>query len=173
MNSPFANLYETIMARIKSEVTAVRYVNQDLGQLEYYNANTGRPAVSFPCALIDFDNFNADDLSDKSQELEGDVIIRIALDTWSSASSITPTEVRTKALSYYDVEHAVYKALHAWCPGPADSCGYLTRTGTATEQREDAIRVRVMRFRLRFRDDSACPIYQQATATPDITGEIT
>src|SRR5690606_7773624 len=120
MTSPFANLYETIIARIKAQVAAVRYVNQDLGQLENYNPNTGRPAVSFPCVLIDFDNFNADDLTDKIQELEGDVIIRIALDTWSNSSSLNNSDTRSKALAYYDIEHAVYKALHAWCPGDAD-----------------------------------------------------
>lgn len=172
MNSPFANIYLSIMARIKTKVPAVRYVNQDLGQLENYNPSTGRPAVTFPCALIDFDNFAADDLTHSVQELEGDVIIRIALDTWSNASSLNDATTRSNALAYYDVEHEVYRALHGYCPGNADDCGYLTRTATSTEKREDPIRVRVMRFKLRFKDDSAEVTQGSTTAVPTFESEI-
>lgn len=172
MNSPFANIYLSIMARIKTKVPAVRYVNQDLGQLENYHPSTGRPAVSFPCVLIDFDDFNADDLTHNIQELEGDIILRIALDTWSSASSLNDATTKAKALAYYDIEQEVYKALHGYCPGSADDCGYITRTATSTEKREDPIRVRIIRFKLRFKDDSAAETQSATTATPAISGDL-
>jgi len=172
MNSPFANIYLSIMARIKTKVPAVRYVNQDLGQLENYNPSTGRPAVSFPCVLIDFDDFNADDLTHNIQELEGDISLRIALDTWSSASSLNDATTKAKALAYYDIEHEVYKALHGYCPGNADTCGYLTRTATSTEKREDPIRVRTIRFKLRFKDNSAAETQSTTTAMPAFAADI-
>ena len=168
MNSPFANLYEAIMARIKAQVPAIRYASQELGQLENYNPSTGRPSVTFPCVLIDFDNFAASDLTYGIQDLTGDVIVRIALDTWSSASSLTPADVRAQALNYYDVEWNLYCALHGWSPNP-DTAGYLTRTGVQTEKRDDAIRVREMRFRLRFTDTSAEDRRIEITKPPLIT----
>lgn len=192
MNSPFANIYLSIMARIKTKVPAVRYVNQDLGQLENYNPSTGRPAVSFPCVLIDFDDFNADDLTHNIQELEGDLILRIALDTWSSASSLNDATTKAKALAYYDIEQEVYKALHGYCPGNMDFCGNLTRKATGTEKRsnfllprnhrtttssslhkkEDPIRVRTIIFKLRFKDISAAETQRFTRPMPAFTADI-
>lgn len=50
MTSPFATLLTALQARIQDKVTAIRYIDQDLGQLQ----DEMRPAISFPAALIDF-----------------------------------------------------------------------------------------------------------------------
>ena len=162
MNSPFSNLYEQIMLRIKDQVQSVRYINQELGQLENYSSSTGRPAVTYPCVLIDLDSFSTSDLGGNAQSLEGEVVIRLALDTWSNASSLASAETREKSLKYFDVEFDIYQAISSWSPDSLYNedtliahFSTLARIAVSTEKREDGIRVRVMRFKAEIEDYSA------------------
>ena len=177
MNSPFSNLYEQLIARIKDQVPSIRYINQDLGQLENYNPSTGRPSVTYPCILIDFDNFTANDLGEAAQTLEGEVIIRLALDTWTNASSLSSPELREKSLKYFDVEFDIYRSLSRWS---ADSLyddnneliahyGALSRTATSTEKRDDGLRVRVIKFQTSIEDYSVTERLRKTAATAEIT----
>lgn len=161
--SPFAAIYDKVVTRFKNKLPEViRYVEQDLGQLEFYDS---RPPVAFPCVLVDFDNFRCTDMSGKSQMVEGDVIFRLALDTWSSGSSLDSQDVRAYALKYFEIEHRIFQTFHGWAPNFEDvrgngkraqiKCGRLTRSSAATEKREDNIRVREIRFRIEFEDYSA------------------
>ncbi len=153
MNSPFANMLSEIMARIKSQLPDVRYINADLGQLDFYET---RPAVSFPCVLIDFENFTFAHQGEACQMAEGTVKVRLAHTPFSNSSSINDTEVREKALSYLDTEYRLNRALHAW---QGESFGYLMRVAADTEKREDDIRVRELRYTTCFQDNSASPTY--------------
>jgi hypothetical protein len=149
MNSPFAQLFLALTDQLKTVLPPHAYIDQDLGQLEYYEI---RPAVSWPCALIDIDSFTFQELGDGSQMAEGDVVIRLAFPPYSSAKSTTPQEYREKALGFYEIEWAINKALHCWSPG--DTFGSLTRISAQTERREDPIRVRELRYKLALEDYS-------------------
>ena len=150
MLAPFGQLFLDLQARIKELVPAIAWVDQDLSQLEGYNA---RPAVSFPCALIDFDGWQYDELGELSQHGFGTVVIRLGFPPYSSTANITPEAYRKKALHYYNIEQALYQALQGWSPG--DAWGHLIRTAVDTEKREDALRVRVVQYKLNFEDMSA------------------
>ncbi|MCC6691351.1 MAG: hypothetical protein IT235_07440 [Bacteroidia bacterium] len=71
MNSPFATIFGAILNQIAATTPEIKYISQDFGQLEDYTH--GRPAVAFPCALIDFQNWNFENMSDNTQRAEGDV----------------------------------------------------------------------------------------------------
>lgn len=149
MNSPFANYFLEIMSRIETEVPAIRYINQDLGQLE---EDTDRPSVTFPCALIDFDDFQYTDMSYNSQVGEGNVIIRVAHAPYSNSSNLSPDAVKEKALQYYEHEQSVFEALQGWVSNPF---GAMTRIAQGNEKREDRLRVRYMIFKVSYQDNSA------------------
>lgn len=63
MDNPFGDLLLQLQARIQQEVLEIREIAEDKGQLESYDI---RPAVSFPCVLIDFD-FKFDDMGENTQ----------------------------------------------------------------------------------------------------------
>lgn len=97
MTSPFEQLFSAICDRLKSQVSALQHIDQDLGQLEDYKL---RPAVTFPCALVDVDDFEFTDLAHPLQMAEGFIMIRLALPLWSHSGATAPAAVRTKALEY-------------------------------------------------------------------------
>jgi hypothetical protein len=162
--SPFGSLLQLLQARLKAQVPELRYIDQDLGQLE-----VERPPVSYHCALIDFVDWSFEDVGDNIQFASGAVIIRLGMQAWSSSSNLTPVLHQDKALSFYDVEWKTYKALHGWKPA---NYGYLMRTNVNTEEREDNLRVRAIRFSCSFEDSNAQPTHTLAKVTdPEIIAE--
>lgn len=165
MNSPFSTLFIAIQERIKSEVAALRWIDQEMTQLESYGE---KPSVSFPCLLVDFDNFNFEDAGEAIQFAEGIIVLRLGFAPFSQTSDKTPLEWKEKGLAYYDIEWAIYKALHGWKP---NNYGYCMRVSADTEKREDSIRVRVLRYSISFEDYNACPEYG-SVSKPDFEAEI-
>jgi len=151
----FHLLYVAILQRIEDMVPAIRYTDQDLGQLENYET---RPPVSWPCLLLDFDAATYENLGRLHQSGRLQVVLRIGFAPFSSANSLSPDTVRDKALEYYNVENEVYKALQGWEPlGPAKEplCQPLMRVQAATERRNDEYRVRTLVFATSYFDAEA------------------
>ncbi|SEW02096.1 hypothetical protein SAMN05428988_1328 [Chitinophaga sp. YR573] len=151
--SPNANLFESLIQRIEIEVPEIRYIDQDLGQLENYDK---RPAVAFPCMLIDIDEFKYSDVAGSNHQIgEGLIQFRLGLVQYSNSNNIAPTNVRANALRYYELENKVYVALHSWAP-----VGFsrLSRRVNVTEKRDDDIRVRLSKYYISYTDTSAAPV---------------
>ena len=167
MTSPFATLFLQLQEYIKTSVPAIQWIDQDLGQLENYEI---KPSVKFPCVLIDFDAFTYEDMGENGQFAQGDVVLRLAFPPFSNTSSPTPLLWKEKGLAIYDIEYALYTALQGWKPV---GYGYMLRDNTNIERREDAIRVRTMRFSISYEDYGASPTYQKAapSGNVEITGE--
>ena len=147
MNAPFANIFLALQQRIQSAVPTIKYIDQDLGQL-----SNARPPVSWPCVLIDFEDFSFDDLSEQVQLSSGVVVLRLGFAPHSGSSQATPSTYIQQALGYYDIEWALHKAIHGWTPG--GDVGSLTRTSVTTQKRNDNYRVREIRYSLSFEDYS-------------------
>jgi hypothetical protein len=162
MNSPFANIFLAIQARILAEVPEIIFIDHNLGQLDDYS--NGRPPVAFPCALVDFGQWNFENMGSNSQRAEGDVIISLAFAEHGQTHNGQPQQWREAALNYYDIEWKLNKALHGYTPG--DDYGYLTRTGLTKENRPLAVRVRTITYRLAFEDYSAMPEQQVIDKPP-------
>jgi hypothetical protein len=74
--------------------------------------------------------------------------------------------VRELGLKHYEIEHQLGNLLHNWQP-PHDELGALTRIATATEKRDDNIRVRVITFSIAMQYDATAPAIN-TTATLQI-----
>ena len=166
MNSPFANIFLALQSRIQDQVSTISYIDQDLGQLK----NETRPAVTFPCVLIDFEDFNFAALSDNVQTAEGTIVLLLGFKPTSSSSSSTPIDYREQAIGFYDIEWNLHKSLQGWSPG--EDYGYLSRQSTITQKRHGFLRVREIRYRLAFQDYSTKPTVQTTTASISIATEI-
>ena len=153
MNSSFANLYLNTIDRLTTEAVLLKYIEQDLGQMEHYPEG-GRPPVSFPCVLIDVEDTSFDEMGEQCQLGEGILQVRICQPTYSTSNNLAPEEVRKTALSYYETEQQVHEALHGWAK---DNFSKLIRVSAKTEKRNDEYRVRVLRYRFGMEDYSTAP----------------
>lgn len=171
----FGLLLIAIQKRLKEKVPEIRYVNQDLGQLELEN-----PPVSWPCFLVDFTDTAYSDLLLGEQEGELNFSGRLGFNPFSQTSNLQEEEIRKKGLAYYALEAKLNAALHGWQPtydtGVPDGdgnavyaplCQPLSRRRAATERREeDTFRVRGLMFTTGFHDDTASP--ERYTINPDL-----
>lgn len=150
VQSFFAQLLLLIQEKFANDVPEVRWVDQDFGQLENYEE---RPAVLWPCVLVDFTTTSYDQMTNKEQLGLPTIQFRIGFNPYSNTSSSTPVPYREKALEYYELEDKIYQKFQGWDAGGLMQP--ITRTIGGTEKREDAIRVRLMNFTTMFTDKSA------------------
>ena len=166
MNSPFANIFLAIQQQIKTTVPAITYIDQDLGQLK----STTRPPVSWPCVLIDFEDFDFDNMGSNVQTAKGTVVLRLGFAPYSNSSQVTPSAYTQQALGYYDLEWALHQTIQGWCPGT--DYGSLIRTSATTQKRTDNYRVRELRYSIAFEDYSTKPEQSFAPASLIVNDEI-
>lgn len=152
MNSSFARLFLALQARIAAQVPDIKHIAHDMGQF----SAKGRPPVSWPCVLIDFDDFSFDSLSENVQVAKGTVVISLGFNPHSGTGKDMPPDYREAALAYYDLEWTLHKALQGWSPD-GDEYGHLVRTSAATQRRQDGYRVRELTYSICFDDYSAKP----------------
>lgn len=147
MNSPFANLFLKLIEKIDTEVSEIKFIDQDWNQLDFEN-----PPVQFPCALIDFPETPFAQMQGY-QEGEAQVRIKLIYRSFTATSSIIPAENREAALAFYEIEQKIYEALQAW---NADGLlvDDLIRTNASTDKRSDGLRVRVIDFKCMFADQT-------------------
>ena len=165
MNSPFADIFVAVQQRIAAEVPAIAYVDQELGQLK-----NSRPPVSWPCLLIDLEDFRFENVGTQVQLATGTVVLLLGFAAYSTSWQGTPPEATQKALNYYDIEWALHKALHGWTPG--GFTGSLARTGAATQKRTDHYRVRELRYSIAFDDYSTKRTIRFVPAALEMTEEM-
>lgn len=142
LQSPLSKLYTSLIDRIKTKTPGIKFISQDLGQLEFYD---DRPPVTFPCLLIDVGELNFTDAGNGMQIALTNITLRLALATYSDVSSLTSDQIRALGLQFYELEHQLCSDLHNWTP-PHDELGALVRAATNTEKRDDNIRVRQITF---------------------------
>ena len=166
MNSPFANIFLSIQQHINDNVAAIKYIDQDLGQLK---AKVRIP-VSWPCVLIDFENFRFRNLAENVQTAKGIIVLRLGFAPYSSSAAGTPSAYLEQALSYYDIEWNLHKAMQGWSPG--DDFGSLIRISAITQDRTDNYRVRELRYKIAFEDYSTKWQQQYASVALMVADEI-
>jgi hypothetical protein len=167
MNSPFANIFLAAQQRIQSTVPSIAYIDQDLGQLR----TTTRPAVSWPCVLIDFENFSFENMGENVQLAKGTVVFRLGFAPHSNSGQATTQAYLQQAVSYYDIEWALHKAIQGWAPG--NDYGSFIRISTETPKRTDGYRVREIRYSIAFEDYSTQSLQQYTTPALIITDQLT
>lgn len=179
MTSLLAQFYLDLTAHLKTAVPALKWIDQDFGQLEIYEY---RPSVNFPCVLVDFAAAQFENQSRLVQSGVVNITIRLGFAPFSQSYAEAPLSVKEKALEYYDIEQAVYRALQGWQPVNAGEryVQPLMRVSSQTEQRVSAsgaqdasgLRVRIITFSTAFDDLSAMPTVTKHPATLEVTQEI-
>jgi hypothetical protein len=202
MNSPFANIYFSLLQQLSTILVtpspvpplnisvkdinpigllpgatpSINYIDLDYGQLD----NPKRASVSFPCVLIDFKNWKFDDLGQQSQKAQGQIIIRLAADPYDNTSSITPVTNIESGLSILDIEWQLYCLLQGFRPSitidpkgnPITTAQPMTRTTLLSDNRHPGLRIREITFSCAYTDFSAQPTPTTVSPSPTISPEI-
>ena len=142
-------IYLAIMAQLKQEAPELKWIDLDEGQLEYY---TERPALSFPCVLIDIALTECRDLYPGAQLCNATVGIRIAQNIATSRTNSVATETTRKtAIERYQLVEKIHKSLSGSYFKP--SCfNPLSRTSQQKEKRDDGLFVIRIDFQTQFKE---------------------
>ena len=123
-----------------AEVTQLKYVDEDWGQLDYYSPN---PPVKWPCALIDIGGVNYENIGrDRTaapvnrQTGTGYVNITIANLKLTNSSKMAPQTQKDQAFATHEIIQQVHNILHGWSP---DGASALIRTNFSRTKRDDGI----------------------------------
>ena len=160
MGSPLKPFFLGLQSKLKTDVPYVeetriglREINLDIGQID---VTATRPAVSFPWCGIDFSEIQYTQKQFKVQWAKVRVSLRLAFDSWSSTSSLTPDNVKQLGLAFLDTEDKIYLSLQDWMveyeQGKFLLMIGLRRISAVTELREDTLRVRKLEFECTFED---------------------
>ncbi len=172
-DSPFAQLYLALQEYIKTAVPAIKQVALDIGQLDYYDI---RPAVAFPCLLIDFPASNFTDEGELVQWGNLTIQTRLGFSPFSKADSITPDISVKAALQFFEIENNLFKKLHGWSPTLKDAnnndveiCQPISRLSAVKEMREDPFIVRVNMWSTAGEDAGALVVKEKVKAKLELS----
>jgi hypothetical protein len=149
--SYYKELYQAISETLEAMQDAncdpiFRWIDFDLGQLE-----EDTPPVSYPCALIGFDDLNdISDYTNGSQQGTQFVTIKLAFKKFERTHSKTTPQYREEALSHLDAVSLVHKALNNL---EGECFNTLSRTGMSQDKRLD-LRVYSLQYATRIFDDA-------------------
>lgn len=122
-----------------SEVKDLKYIDEDWGQLNYY-----QPPVKWPCCLIDIANVNYSNLGvDRAQQPQnrqlGKISVKITLATLklTNTSMQAPQVQKDQAWFIWDLAQTIHEKLHGFCPEA--NCSKMLRRSLERTQRDDGV----------------------------------
>jgi hypothetical protein len=122
-----------------SDITDFKYIDEDWGQLNYY-----QPPVKWPCCLIDINNANysniGKDLQSKPLNRQlGKVVAKITIATLklTNTSMQAPQAQKEQAWVIWDIMQKVHENLHGFSPG--ETCSKMLRSSLERTQRDDGV----------------------------------
>ena len=155
-------LISDIKARLSEKVTALRYIDEDWGQLDYYASDA---PVKWPCALITVTQAQWSNKGRLTQTGIADVSIRFADLKLSNTNPKASDSQRAAANNIFDVMTDSFASLHGWTADSAN--GPFTRTLTRKVNREDGIREFEVIYSVQLHDENAKPKTFAFAMTPE------
>lgn len=156
-------LLQDIQARIIAQVPTLKYVDEDWGQLDYYNPN---PPTKFPCCLIDSTQASWSNQARNLQMGTVEITITVANLRLSNSSGAAPTNQKAKSFEIYDTLNQVFQALQGWSGDKSYS--KLIRLRSSKKKREDGVRIYETVFSVELYDSNAVPNQLTAPASPSV-----
>jgi hypothetical protein len=141
-----------VQNRLTEKVTALKYVDEDWGQLDDYSPNF---PVKWPCALVDCFSASYENMGNKVQMGLCTIRVIIAGVKLSNSSAQAPVNQKEKSLSFYVLMKDVYKALHGFTGHNHYSA--LIRISERRLPRNDGVRAHEMLFTVEIKDIQAKP----------------
>ena len=128
-------IYLPVANQLKTEVTTLRWIDADMGQLDFYDT---KPPVAFPCALIDVDMPACEDMAAKEQLCDITISVRLAFNPLGQTNMAAPTSVQNTALELWATVDSAFDSLQGFS---STEFGKLSRASQITEKRPDGLKV--------------------------------
>lgn len=142
-----------IQQRLAEKEPNIRYMDEDWGQLDYYNDN---PPVRWPALLLDLQSASWINQSQKVQDAPLMIALTVADVKTTNTSLMAPANQKDSAAAIWVVLENIHKALHGWQPIHRRSqFGTLSRVSTRRVKRDDGIRQFEVVYSCFCVDDSA------------------
>ena len=133
-----------VMQRLKEQVSELRYISEDWGQLDYYET---MPPVKFPCALVSIDRVNYSVVAKDRRKAVVSVVVRIADAPSVTGNVAAPESYRNRAFAIFDLLEEVDKALNGLS---GDTFNQFSLESIYRDNRQDFIREYNMTFETGF-----------------------
>ena len=137
-------ILNAVMQRLKEQVSELRYISEDWGQLDYYEA---MPPVKFPCALISIDRVNYDVVAKDRKKASVSLVVRIADAPSVTGNVAAPESYRNRAFAIFDLLEEAGEALNGLS---GDTFKRFSLESIYRENRQDFIREYNMTFETGF-----------------------
>lgn len=139
-------LYETLLTLL-SAIPELKWVDLNVGQLTEEN-----PPVAYPCALIDIDMPQCDDIEETIQQAKAAFKITLAYKAYGETNHKTAAPLRSNALAYFKTTNLVYKKLQGF--KDENFCAF-SRTAQRPENIRAGLKVVALSFETSWYDYSA------------------
>lgn len=143
-------LFTTVQDRLKAQVPELLMIDWDMGQIDLPEEE--RPAVLFPCALLEINFPSCEDESDTIQQVEATVSVRLAFQVQEQTDSVVSTTERNAAMGYLGIVGKAYKALQGY---ETNEVSKFSRNSQTSDRRADGIKEVTITFSTTFEDLSA------------------
>jgi hypothetical protein len=144
---------KTILKSIQtklSEVSELKYIDEDWGQLDYYSAH---PPTQFPLALIEIATANYSNIGIQRQSspqnrqmAQATLVITVANLKLTNTSLQAPITQQNQAWTIYDILESIHEKIHGFAP--VENCSKLIRTGYKRIKRDDGIQEYELTYKL-------------------------
>jgi len=158
------NIIEDIQNKLIAEVPALKYIDQDWGQMDFYP----NPPVKFPCALIDIQSAEYSDEGKLIQQGDAVIVIRLFDMKLSNSSNAAPQSQKENAKKIWTLLKDVNKALHGQY-FLDNGKGRPMRKSMRRAKRNDGCYQTELYYSVHFTDNSCVPVYYETTAEAQIT----
>ena len=146
-------IIQNIQDRLMREVPALKYVDQDWGQMDFYQA----PPVKFPCALIDIQSAQYTNDGKLVQQGVAMVVISLFDLKLSNSSQAAPAGQKENAKKIWQLIEDVNKALHGK-NFLQQSYGLPVRTNMRRTKRKDGCYQTDLYYTVQFTDTTCQPV---------------
>jgi hypothetical protein len=161
------DILTAIKARLADTEPNLKYLDEDWGQLDYYR---DAAPVKFPCALLELQQVNWKNQSQKVQDGEVAITIRVADLALGSTNPKASGNRQLKAVAIWAIMQNIHTALHGWRPADYPEFSALIRVSTRKVKRDDGVREFEITYSTSATDESAGTVYYNV-ADADVASE--
>lgn len=144
-----------------STVSAIKYIDEDWGQFDYYNPNM---PVQFPAVVIDAGQANYTNEGKLIQLADVQVRLRLADLKLTNTSGKAPQSQKDTAFAIFDTLEAIHQTLHGWAGDSTYS--RLIRLSSKRILRDDGVRIYEVIYTCQLTDTSAMPVNAMVPKPP-------
>lgn len=139
-------LYEKLL-ELLGTIPELKWIDLDVGQLQ-----EEKPPVIYPCALIEIDMPQCDDIQDKIQQVRGTFKITYVFKAYGETNNKTDQPKRSNALTYFKTPKDGYKKLQGF---GNDNFYKFSRTSQRPENIRKGLKVIAQTYETSWNDYSA------------------